>query len=423
MKPYRSHLRTALSLCVILGILVSVLALPATAAAGKRKSPKGQKNGPVLVPRHAFDPVTRKGYEHFYNMEYDKALREFEQVAEAHPDDPFALNHLIAGVLFKELYRIGAIDTELYANDSFLDSRHFPVDAKVRARIRELTDRSLALCEARLQADPNDVDALYARGVARGMRSTTMGLMDKAWFAALRSAIGARRDHERVLDLDPNYTDAKFLVGVHNYVLGSLSWAVKAAASVVGLSGSKQKGIQYLYDAANANGEASVDAKIALSLFLRREQRYTEAIDLVGGLVHQYPRNFLVALEHANLLNAAGRGPDAITAYRKLLAGGEEGLYVDPRLEQAAYGLGEALRGQRDFKGAVDAYERVSSFAHVDPELQIRANLGAGEMYDLLQQREQALNKYRTVIAADSDSPRANAARKHLKQAYTLPKG
>ena len=54
----------------------------------------------------------------------------------------------------------------------------------------------------------NDVNALYARGVAKGLRSTYMGMADHAWFAALRNAIGARHDHERVLELDPNYVDA-----------------------------------------------------------------------------------------------------------------------------------------------------------------------------------------------------------------------
>ena len=32
--------------------------------------------------------------------------------------------------------------------------------------------------------------------------------------------MGARHDHERVLELDPNYLDAKMVVGTHNYVIG-----------------------------------------------------------------------------------------------------------------------------------------------------------------------------------------------------------
>ncbi len=36
------------------------------------------------------DANTRKGFDHFYNLEYDKAIHEFELAQQAHPDDPFA---------------------------------------------------------------------------------------------------------------------------------------------------------------------------------------------------------------------------------------------------------------------------------------------------------------------------------------------
>ena len=354
--------------CFVLITTVGLVVLP---AAGKKTPPVTRTVAPIA--QFGRDPVTRAGFEHFYNEEYDRAIHEFERVEREHPDDPTAVNHLTTAILFKELDRIGALDTELFSNNNFLDSRHFPVDPAVRARVRELNERALQLCDLRLRANPNDVDALYARGVARATRSLTMGLLDRSWFPALRNALGARRDHERVLELDPNYSDAKMVVGVHNYVVGSLSWPVKAAASIVGISGSKQKGIEYLYQAIQGGGEASVDARMALALFLRREQRYDEALTLVGQLVDAYPRNFLLALEQANLLKAAGKGDQAIAAYRNLVSAASKGKYPEPRLEQAYYGLAEALRGYNDFQGAVDAYEMVSKSPTVDPDLQQRA--------------------------------------------------
>jgi tetratricopeptide (TPR) repeat protein len=415
MKPYATRGWPRWSLV----ILLITLLLPAEARKAK----------PIPLIKSASaklaeDPVTRSGFEHFYNMEYDAAIRDFERAEKEHPDDPFALNHLLTGIMFKELYRIGALDSELYAKDDFLTSKQFPIDQKARAEIKALMDRAQAASEARLSANPNDVDALYARGVTRAMRSTYTGLIDKAWFSALRSAIGARHDHERVLELDPSYADAKFVVGVHQYVIGSLSWAAKVGAAVVGISGNKQKGIQYLYDAANHGSETVEDARISLSLFLRREQRYPEAIKLVSGLAEKYPKSFLVALEEANLLNAAGKGQDAIVAYRKLLSTGEKsGVYFEPKLEQAEWGLGEALRGQREYPDAVQAYESVQTYKNADPDLRERATLAAGEVYDLMSKRDLAIKRYQQVIAADSSSWRADLARKYLKQPYHGQKG
>lgn len=367
------------------------------------------------------DPTSHRGADFFYNLEYDKSIHEFETALKAHPDDPFAVNHLLTAVIFKELYRIGALDTELYSGDSFLTKKQFaPVDPKVSAEVKDLADRARALEEKKLSANPNDVDALYARGVTRGLRSTWTGLAEKAWFAALRSAVGARHDHERVLELDPKYVDAKTIVGIHNYVTGSLPWAVKVAASVAGLPGNKQKGLDYLRDAAAHAPESGMDARITLALFLRREQRYPEALQVVEGMLHDYPHNFLVASEHAHLLNAAGHGKEAVAAYQQVLDEYRKGWFPVSRPEQAAFGLGESARGQHEFELALSGYNLVGTFKNVDPELQQRANLGAAEMLDVLNRRDDAVKRYREVLSADASSGLADSARRYLKTPYRL---
>jgi hypothetical protein len=342
-------------------------------------------------------------------------------VQQAHPDDPFAANHLLCELIFKELFRIGALDSEAYAGDSFLSKKPLqPLDPKMQERIKQLTDKALALSQARLDKNPKDVDALYARGITRGLRSTYMGMGQKAWFGALRSAVGARRDHERVLELDPKYTDAKNIVGIHLYVLGSLSWPVKVAASVAGLSGNKQKGLEYLREDAASHGESATDAKVALALFLRREQKYKEALQIVGEMQTEYPRNFLIADEYAHLLNASGQGQAAVAAYRKVVNNCKSNAFPVCRLEQPAFGLGESLRGQRDYQGAAEAYELAASVSDADPDLKQRATLSAGEMYDVLNRRDAALQRYHAVIAVNASSSRADLARHYIKQAYKV---
>ena len=92
----------------------------------------------------------------------------------------------------------------------------------MKDRIKQLIDRALSIEETRLEKNPNDVDTLYARGVTRGQFALYTALIERAWFSALRNAVGARHDHERVLELSPGYTDAKLIVGSHQYVTGSL---------------------------------------------------------------------------------------------------------------------------------------------------------------------------------------------------------
>src|SRR5271165_1839629 len=381
----------------------------------------GADTGTWTPTRSTNDANTRKGFESFYSLEYDKSIREFEAALQAHPDDPFAVNHLLSAVIFKELYRIGALDTEAYATDNFLNKKYLqPLDPKVHDRVNQLSAQSVQLSDERLSKNPDDVNALYARGVAKGLRSTYMGMAEHAWFAALRNALGARHDHERVLELDPNYVDAKNLLGIHLYVIGSLSWPAKVAASMVGVTGNKQKGLEYLREvAAHGTPEVAWDSKIALALFLRREQQYTEALQLVGGMYQAFPRNFLIATEYAHLLNAAGHGPQAVAAYQKIVAGCRSNAFSVCRIEIPAYGLGEAMKGQRDFHDPEEAYELAAKSA-VEPGFAQRATLKAGEMYDAMHKRDAALEKYKAVIAANSDSESAEMARHYMKQAYTI---
>jgi hypothetical protein len=377
--------------------------------------------GTWVPTRATNDATTRKGFDNFYNMDYDKSIREFEAAVQAHPEDPFAVNHLLSAIIFKELYRIGALDTEAYASDSFINKKFlYPPDPKVRDRVYQLSEQSIRLSEQHLSQNPNDVNALYARSVAKGLRSTYMGMAEHAWFAALRSALGARHDDERVLELDPNYTDAKNVLGIDLYVVGSLSFPAKVAASIVGVSGNKQKGLEYLRDvAAHGSPEVAWDAKIALALFLRREQQYAEALQIAGGMYQAFPRNFLIATEYAHLLNAAGHGPQAVATYQKIVAGCRSNAFTVCRMEIPAYGLGEAMKGQRDLQGAAEAYELAASTA-VDPALGQRATLKAGEMFDAMHKRDSALQKYQAVIAQNSDSESAELARRYMKQPYTI---
>jgi tetratricopeptide (TPR) repeat protein len=366
------------------------------------------------------DPLNQAAFEHYYNLDYDAAIQDFEKILARHPNDPFAVNHLLSSIQVRELYRMGAMNTGEYANDSFIGQAHRPADPAQKERIKQLVEQAEKLENAELARNPNNVDMLYARGVTRGQFALYTGLIERAWFSSLRNAVGARRDHERVLELAPQYTDAKLVVGVHNYVMGSLSLAVKIAVALAGLSGDKDKGIQYLNDAYHANGETSVDAGVVLMVFLRREHRYGEALQIARAIGPRFPRNYLLPLEEANLLRASGKNGEAQAEeqYRRVWQNGREGKYGSLHYEIAAIGLGDLLRGEKKYQAAAAAYELVSEVTGADPELLQKANLGAGEMYDQLQNRDLAVKKYEAVVATNSGNAEADKARKRMKDAY-----
>ncbi|HYM77878.1 MAG TPA: hypothetical protein VE377_18025 [Candidatus Dormibacteraeota bacterium] len=370
---------------------------------------------PHGVPK---DAQTQAAFDHFYNMEYERAIQDFEKMVQKRSDDAFALNHLLTAILMSNLYETGGMNTGDYTNESFIGHAPRPSDPKVKERIKSLVRLAENVEEKQLKANPKDINALYCRGVTRAEFAVYTGLVERAWFSALRNAVGARHDHERVLELDSAFADAKMVVGTHNYVVGNLPWSVKVAAALAGLSGSKEKGLLYLREVAKGDGENSVDAKVILSLFLRREHQFDEALGYMQELTARYPHNHLFPTEVANLLRAAGRLDEAEAQYRKVWQIGREGKYGSLHYELSAWGLGELLRARKDLAGAATAYELVNQAPNPDPDILQKANLAAGEMYDLLQKRDLAMKAYQTVLAGNANTGPADQARRYIREAY-----
>ena len=412
--PHTLHLRLSSwrRVCGLMALLFSVV-LPAFAVV---KAPNGTVTDPLNLA-----PEVQAAYQHFYDLDYGTAQSLFEKIAAEHPTDPMAVDYVLNNAVFRELYRLDLLDTTLYVEDGFLSGKHPVVENRqATRRIQALYQRAVDLSNRRLAANPNDADALFARGFATSLETIYIGMVEKKYVAALHLASASRKDDDAVLKLDPNYVDCYLVVGVHEYVLGSLTLPLKVLAGLVGIHGSKSRGFKDLEKVGQYGIVNSVSARTSLAIFLRREAQYPKALEVIDGLQRQYPHNFLFALEHANLLKDSGQGMRAIAAYQALLrlATAPGGYYPDPHLEMAYYGLGEAARGQRQISQAAIAYENATMQPTASPLMKRRAHLAAGEMLDLLGRRAQAKQQYDAVLALGTESDQAERAAKFETSPY-----
>jgi tetratricopeptide (TPR) repeat protein len=364
------------------------------------------------------DELTRSAFALFYNMDYDEAIAQFRKEMQAHPDDPFVVNHVLATILAKELNREGAFDAALYTSNRFMELKPEPIDPKVKAEIVGLAERAQVLATAALKKNSNDTTALYARAAARGYEALFYAVVEKRWLAALRHSLGSYHDDEQVLKLEPNNSDAKFVIGSMLYVVGSLSWYERMIAFMVSLHGNKKQGLQMLREAANGGGETTMDARMFLSLFLAREKQYEEPIALMRESYGEFPRNFIYGFSEAELLAASGQREAAIAAYRDLIAAGEKNQFPNARSESAAMALGELLRKAKDYKNAAEAFDEAAKVPHSNNAIVAHCDLEAGQMYDLLGQRETAIGHYEMAQRLAPGSDDARVAEKYLKQPY-----
>lgn len=366
------------------------------------------------------DAPVRDAYRHFYNLDYPGAVERFDQYHREHPGNAQATAYLAYALIFQELYRQDLLDTTFYASDGFLTGKHVTEeDPKARDRILALCDEAVQEADWRLKQNPNDVNALFTRGWVRSLRCTYVAMVERSFGAGFRLAMKARDDCSRALEIDPNYVDAKLVVGVYQYVVGALPWPFKLMIGFAGITGSKTKGMALLEDAGNRGVITSVDARTAIALFLRREGKYGQAIEVVRSLEGEYPRNFLFRLEEANLRKDSGEGMAAVAAYRQLLVLSETpGYFASAKLELADFGLGDALRGQRHYGEAAAAYEQAGNTPGAGPELELRSLLAAGECRDLNGERPLAIHDYEAVLNIGPNSSRADTARRWLHAPY-----
>ena len=96
----KERLRRLLTRLMRSCVLVLCLSLAATVVAGEapqRSNATGLPSGQLTF--RPPDPLNATAFDHFYNLDYDRAVQGFQQVLDRHPDDPFALNHLLTAVL------------------------------------------------------------------------------------------------------------------------------------------------------------------------------------------------------------------------------------------------------------------------------------------------------------------------------------
>lgn len=366
-------------------------------------------------------PEIKEAHTHFYNLDYDGALSRFEAIQRANPQNPMATNYILMTLIFRELYHQDLLDTTYYAHDSFLSSkRDVPVPQATRDRIEQLTNSAIALADQQIKANPNNADAYFARGYARGMHAAFITLVDHSYVGAARQGLASRQDSEQALRVDPHYADAKMAVGIQQFAVASLPRILRIMIGITGVTGNKEKGLDLLRQCAAQGVVNRVECRTALSLFLRHDARYPEALAVQHGLAQEFPRDYLFRLEEANLTKDKGDGPGAIAAYQRLLEDARKpGFFIDPRLQMTYFGLADTQRGQNQIAEAAQNYLNAAAQPKCSEWLKRRAQLNAGEMFDLLHQREKAIEQYREASAGGGDQSQADTARKYLKTPYT----
>ncbi len=376
----------------------------------------------LLTALPAQDTPTAHGFDHFYNLEYELALADFEASAKEDPQAIGPQNHIAQTLLYREMFRNGALETELVSgNNPFLRREKMNPTPEVQREFAEAIEKAIGLANVRLERNPNDDGALYGRSVAYSLRANYNFLVRKAWRDALHDATDARNDCHRVSELDPSNYDARLIEGVHDYVVGSLPWTWRMLGFLAGFHGDKERGLHTIEEVSQKGKLTNVDAEVLLCALYRREGQPRKALPLLEDLQKRFPRNHLILFETAQMYSQLGDKNRAVAAIDKVMDMKKAGLpgYSGVSWEKIYFQLGNIQFWYNDLDRALDNLKKVTaSHNEVDLNTGVLAWMRMGQIYDMKNRRSDAIDAYKHAIAFAPEAEAAKESRGYISSPY-----
>jgi len=376
----------------------------------------------LAVPAPAARARLSTGLDHFYNLEFDEATAEFRKEAAAKPEDASAWNHIAMSILYREMFRFGALESELVSGTNpFLRREKMNPSLADQREFAAALEKAMAISQVRLDKNPKDVRALYALGVSHGLRANYNFLVRKAYMDSLRDATAARQLHNKITELEPNNVDARLVQGVYDYMVGSLAWHIRMVGFLAGFSGDKERGIRTLEEVARRGTLNDVDAEVLLCAIYRRQRSLTKAVPLLQDLILRFPRNFLFRFELSQMDADLGDSAGALRVLQeidRMRVSGSPG-YARLPIEKIEFARGVVQFWYNDLDQAEANLKRVTAHVQdVDLNTGTFAWLRLGQTYDLKKQRALAVNAYRQAVNLAPESDAARFSKQYLSMPY-----
>lgn len=421
---FRHSARTGFVLGLVLGCLLSLTSLAFSQQPTTKMKPVSRAVVPTATPiplaaalPPGFEPIRRAGTEALYNLDYETAEAKFNELIKLDPAHPAGHFYLATCRWLSILKTMRRLQIGLYTNDSFFAASSDKVEPELDRSFRTIIAETIRQANTRLRQQRNDLTGLYYLGAAYGLLTTYEASVTRNFNAAIDNALLGIKQHKKVVELAP-VADAYLALGLSEYFVGKLHWAKRAPLKLVGISGNRQRGINWVRQAMEQGQYVNDDARTVLIAIYRREGRYDDALKVVDELRQKYPRNYLFRLERASVLSLLDKPCESYTAFEQLLKD-ESALAI---ADQIHYQYGAALLEHGEFERAAQQFLAVAQTPNADEALVTLAQLGHGQALDAAGQRTLAQTEYQAVLKRQDAFDSRKEARKYLERPYTAEK-
>ncbi|MEK6757357.1 MAG: hypothetical protein AABZ02_14485, partial [Bacteroidota bacterium] len=221
----------------------------------------------------AVDARVQRGIEYIYNIEFDKADKEFAEVVRLKPDHP-------AGYFFQAMTQWWRILSNF--DDESQDKLYY-----------DMLQTVVDMCEKRLDENEKDVTALFFKGGAVGFRGR-LKANRASWLSAANDGLIALPAVRKANEVEPNNYDVLLGIGIYNYyadVIPNL-YPIMKPFMIFLPRGDRKKGLEQLELASQKARYAKVEAiYFLLQAYFQYEKNYIRALEIARELNKRFPRN------------------------------------------------------------------------------------------------------------------------------------
>ncbi len=358
-----------------------------------------------------FDLHTTQGIDHVYNLEFEKAEKDFQQLIASHPEHP-------AGYFFMAMADWWRI---------LLDIDNDSLDDKFIGKLDVVIDK----CDSILDKNPDDITALFFKGGSLGFRGR-LHANRGSWIKAANDGRLALPIVQRAFKIAPDNYDILLGIGIYNYYAEAIpeQYPIVKPLMIFFPSGDKKKGIEQLIAAAANAKYAAVEAEFSLlQLYYTHERSYDKALDIAEKLFAQFPKNVVFHRYIGRCFVSLGKWENARATFSDVLArcenppGGTVG-YGESAKREALYYLGVSAMNAGKYNEALGDFlstDEISRSIDKDGEsgFMVMANLKIGFIYDLQMKRDVAMQQYNKVLAMKKFENSYDLAEQYLKNRYS----
>lgn len=223
------------------------------------------------------DSVDNKILNYTYNNETSKAAQLISERIQKYPKDPKYYFLELGNDIMHSIVVVNSVPSE----------RKFQVRDSLNKLAIEKAEKYLDMFED----DAKTLEEKFYVGGFHGYLARFYGL-DRSYMSAFSSAKSGQKIMEDILEQNPDFNDAYLLLGMSYYFADRLSGFIGFVAGILGLSGDRDLGVEYIKRAADKGNLSFAQAVISLvEIYTRLEDNEYPAFPYFEKFLKKFPNS------------------------------------------------------------------------------------------------------------------------------------